>query len=106
MLGVSGKLAREDRATAAALARSINEASDFVASNPNEAAKIYSPYSKVSVDDLRTVLGTLTHKHHPSGVALKKEIEFFARDFKLVGVLKPTTDPVRLAEFVHADVLS
>jgi NitT/TauT family transport system substrate-binding protein len=106
VLGVSGKLAREDRATAAALARSINEASDFVASNPNEAAKIYSPYSKVSVDDLRTVLGTLTHKHHPSGVALKKEIEFFARDFKLVGVLKPTTDPVRFAEFVHADVLS
>jgi NitT/TauT family transport system substrate-binding protein len=66
VLGVSGKLAREDRATAAALARSINEASDFVASNPNEA-RIYSPYSKVSVDDLRAVLGTLTHKHHPSG---------------------------------------
>jgi NitT/TauT family transport system substrate-binding protein len=69
------------------------------------AAKIYSPYSKASVQDLRAVLGTLTHRSHPSGAALKKEVEFYARDFKLVGVLKPGTDPVRFAEHVTVDVL-
>jgi NitT/TauT family transport system substrate-binding protein len=90
---------------AAALARALNEASDFVASNPNETAQIFAPYSKVPAEDLRAVLGTLTHNHHPSGLALKKEIEFYARDFKLVGVLKPSTDPVRYAEHVYADVL-
>jgi NitT/TauT family transport system substrate-binding protein len=106
VVGVSGKLVRTEKPVAAALARSINEASDFVSNYPNESAKIYSPYSKVSVDELRAVLGTLTHKHHPDGADLRKEIEFYARDFKLVGVLKPSTDPARFAAYVHADVLS
>ena len=106
VLGVSGKLVRNDKPTAAALARSITEASDFIANYPNQTAKIYSPYSKVPVEDLRAVLGTLTHRNHPSGNDLKKEIEFYARDFKLVGVLKPTTDPARFAEYVYADVLA
>lgn len=105
VVGVSGKLVRNDRPVAAALARAINEASDFVANNPNETARIYSPYSKVSVDELRRVLGTLTHNHHPDGASLRQEIEFYARDFKLVGVLKPTTDPARFARHVHGDVL-
>ena len=106
VLGVSGKLVRNDKPAAAALARAITEASDFIANYPNETARIYSPYSKVPVEDLRAVLGTLTHRNHPSGNDLKKEIEFYARDFKLVGVLKPSTDPVRFAEYVYADVLS
>lgn len=105
VLGVSGNIVRKEKAVAAALARSINEASDFVANYPAETAKIFSPYSKVPQEDLRAVLGTLTHNHHPDGQALRKEIEFYARDFKLVGVLKPTTDPARFAAFVHGDVL-
>lgn len=106
VLGVSGALVRNDKGTAAALVRSIIEASDFVADNPNETARIYSPYSKVSQEDLRAVLGTLTHRSHPVGTALRQEIELYARDFKLVNVLKPTTDPARFAAHVHADVLS
>lgn len=106
VLGVSGKLVRNEKPVAAALARSINEASDFIANYPNETAKIFSPYSKASLEDLRAVLGTLTHKHHPDGQALRQEIEFYARDFKLVGVLKPGTDPARFAAHVHGDVLS
>lgn len=106
VLGVTGSIVRKEKAVAAALARSINEASDFIANYPAETAKIYSPYSKISQEDLRAVLGTLTHNHHPDGQALRKEIEFYARDFKLVGVLKPSTDPARFAAFVHGDVLS
>nr|WP_315185777.1 ABC transporter substrate-binding protein [uncultured Albidiferax sp.] len=106
VVGVSGKLVRNDKPAAAALARAITEASDFIANYPNETARIYSPYSKVPVEDLRAVLGTLTHRNHPSGNDLKKEIEFYARDFKLVGVLKPSTDPARFAEYVYADVLT
>ncbi|MBV7454437.1 ABC transporter substrate-binding protein [Acidovorax sp. sif1233] len=106
VLGVSGALVRNDKGTAAALTRAIIEASDFVADNPNETARIFSPYSKVPQDDLRAVLGTLTHRSHPVGTALRQEIEFYARDFKLVGVLKPSTDPARFAAHVHADVLA
>lgn len=106
VLGVSGALVRNDKGTAAALTRAIIEASDFVADNPNETARIFSPYSKVPQEDLRAVLGTLTHRSHPVGTALRQEIEFYARDFKLVGVLKPSTDPARFAAHVHADVLA
>lgn len=106
VVGVSGALARNDRPTAAALARALNEASDFVAQNPNETAQLFTAYSKVPAEDLRAVLGTLTHQHHPHGLPLRQEIEFYARDFKLVGVLKPSTDPARFAEHVSADVLS
>lgn len=105
VLGVSGALVRGDKGTAAALTRAIVEASDFIADNPAETARIYSPYSKASQEDLRAVLGTLTHRSHPVGTALKEEIEFYARDFKLVKVLKPGTDPARFAAHVYADVL-
>lgn len=106
VIGVGGKLVRSERPVVASLVRAINEASEFVADYPNESAKAYSPYSKSSVEDLRYVLGTLTHRSHPSGTALKKEVEFYARDFKLVGVLKPGTDPARFAEHVTVDVLA
>ncbi len=105
VIGAGGNLIRKDKALVASLVRAINEASEFIADYPNETAKIFSPYSKASLEDLRAVLGTLTHRSHPSGLALKKEMEFYARDFKLVGVLKPGTDVVRFAEHVTVDVL-
>lgn len=106
VVGVGGKLIRSDKPLVASLVRAINQGSEFVADYPNETARIYSPYSKSSVEDLRAVLGTLTHRNHPSGLALQKEIEFYARDFKLVGVLKPGTHAVRFAQHVTVDVLA
>jgi NitT/TauT family transport system substrate-binding protein len=106
VVGAGGKLVRADKPLVASLVRAINEASDWIADNPNETARIYQPYSKSTPEDLRYVLGTLTHRSHPHGAALQKEIEFYARDFKLVNVLKPSTDPVRFAAQVVVDVLS
>lgn len=106
VVGVGGQFVKAEREVVASLVRAINEASDFVADYPAETARIYAPYSKASEDDLRAVLGTLTHRSHPSGLELQKEVEFYARDFKLVGVLKPSTDPVRFAKHVTVDVLS
>ena len=106
VLGVSGALVRNDRPAAAALTRAIVEASDFIADNPGETARIFSPYSKVPESELRAVLGTLTHRSHPVGKPLREEIEFYARDFQRVKVLKPSTDPARFAAHVFADVLS
>lgn len=106
VLGVGGRFVQAERPVVAALTRAINEASEFVADYPNETARIFAPYSKASEEDLRAVLGTLTHRSHPSGLALQQEVEFYARDFKLVGVLKPSTDPARFARHVTVDVLS
>ena len=81
--------------------------SDYVAENPNESARLFSKYSpNVAVEDLRALLGTLTHKHHPLGRNLRDEVEFYARDFRGVGVLKKTTDPVRFADHVSFDPLA
>ncbi|MEJ8845629.1 ABC transporter substrate-binding protein [Variovorax rhizosphaerae] len=107
IVGARGELVRNDKPTVAALVRSIVQASDYVAENPNESAKLFAKYSpKVPVEDLQALLGTLTHAHHPTGKSLRDEVEFYARDFKSVGVLKSSTDPVRLANHVSVDVLA
>lgn len=106
IVGARGELVRKERAVAAGIARAIVQASDYVADNPNESAKLFAKYSpKVPVEDLRALLGTLTHRHHPQGGDLLSEIEFYARDFRSVGVLKQSTDPARLAKHVYADLL-
>ncbi|MBP6895432.1 NitT/TauT family transport system substrate-binding protein [Pseudacidovorax sp. 1753] len=107
IVGARGELVRNDKPTAAALVRSIVQASDYVADNPNESAKLFAKYSpKVPVEDLQALLGTLTHRHHPTGRSLRDEVEFYARDFRSVGVLKSSTDPKRLADHVSYDVLA
>ena len=106
VVGVRGQLVRNDKPTAAALTRAIVEASDWVANNPNESARIFTKYSPVAEAELRAVLGTLTHQHHPSGVALRDQIAYYARDFKTIGVFRPNTDPAKFAAHVVADVLA
>ena len=107
IVGARGELVRKDKPTVAALVRSIVQASDFVADNPNESARLFAKYSpKVTVEDLQALLGTLTHRHHPTGKSLRDEVEFYARDFQSVGVLKANTDPVKFANHVALDVLA
>lgn len=106
VVGAGGTLVRNERPVAAAVARAIVEASDFVANNPNESAALFAKYSpKVLVEDLRKLLGTLTHNHHPVGRDLRDEIEFYAKDFRSVGVLKQSTNPAKLADHVYVNVL-
>ena len=107
IVGARGELVRQEKPVVAALVRSIVQASDFVAENPNETARLFAKYSpKVPVEDLQALLGTLTHGHHPVGKKLRDEVEFYARDFRSVGVLKASTDPARLANHVAVDVLA
>ena len=107
IVGARGELVRKEKPVVAALVRSIVQASDFVAENPNESARLFAKYSpKVPVEDLQALLGTLTHAHHPVGRNLRDEVEFYARDFRSVGVLKSSTDPARLANHVSVDVLA
>lgn len=105
VLGVRGSLIEKDRATAAALSRAIIEASDWVAQHPEAAAEICTSVSTASVADMAVMLRTLTHAHHPAGPDLRREIEAYAEDLKLVRVLKPGTDPAQFADAVTADVL-
>jgi NitT/TauT family transport system substrate-binding protein len=106
VIGARGELVRNDKPTAAALARAIVQATDFANENPNEAAKVFAKYSpKVPLEDLRKLYATLTYTHHPTNLDLRDEIAFYAEDFRRIGVIKKTTDPQRLAQHVYANVL-
>lgn len=107
IVGARGELVRKERPVVAGLVRAIVQASDFTADNPNESAEIFHKYApKVPLEDLRRLLGTLTHHHHPVGGSLQKEIEFYAADFRSVGVLKQSTNPARFAQHVFFDPLA
>lgn len=106
MIGARGDLVRNDRPSAAALARSIVQATEFTHDNPNEAAKVFAKYSpKINPEDLRKLYATLTYNHHPTNVDLQQEIAFYADDFRRISVLKKSTDPQRFAQQVYANVL-
>lgn len=106
IIGARGELVRSEKPVVANLVRSIVQASDFVADHPQETAEIFHKHApKVSSEDLQALLRTLTHHHHPVDHDLLKEIEFYANDFRVAGVLKPSTDPARFAQHVYTDVL-
>ena len=105
VIGASGTLVREDKAHAAAVVRALAQASQYVADNPHEAARIYAKYTpQLAVADLQRLLTELTFHHHPSGGHLREEVQAFAADFLAAGILKPTTDPAQFARHVTWDV--
>jgi NitT/TauT family transport system substrate-binding protein len=106
VLGVRGKLVRDDRNAAAALTQALLEAQDFVVQQPDEAAAIFSKFSPAPVAQLAAMLRSHTHQHHPVGHDLRQEIAAYADELKLVQVMRAGTDSGRFADKVFADVLS
>ncbi|HXZ01568.1 MAG TPA: ABC transporter substrate-binding protein [Stellaceae bacterium] len=106
VLGLCGSLIRGDRATAAALTQALLEAGEWTANNPDQAATVFSAYSKASVEDLSAMLRSHTHHHHPVGNELKSQVALYADELKLVSVMKQSTDSAKFADRIFADVLS
>jgi NitT/TauT family transport system substrate-binding protein len=106
VVGVGGKLVRDNRPVVAALARSLVEAYDWTAHNIEESAKIFLKYTtNITSAELKELYATLNLHHHPVGTDLHDEIVAFANDFKGLGVLKASTDPVKFADQVFVKVL-
>jgi NitT/TauT family transport system substrate-binding protein len=106
VLGVSGSLVRNDRAAAGALTQSLLEAEEYVATNPDEAAALFAPYSPTPVAQLAAMLRSHTHHHHPIGADLKAELAAYTDELKQVQVIRPATNTQRFADKIYADVLS
>jgi NitT/TauT family transport system substrate-binding protein len=107
VLAARGSLIRDERPVATALTRSILEAGDHVAHEPDDAASVFSGYGgKGSTQDLADMLRSHTHHQHPIGSDLKKQIALYTDELKLVNVIKPSTDANRFADRVYVDVLS
>jgi NitT/TauT family transport system substrate-binding protein len=106
VIGVGGKLLRENRPAVAALTRSLVEAYDWTAGHIDESAKIFLKYTtNITVEELRELYATLNLHHHALGTDLSDEIAGYARDFKELGVLKASTDPAEYADRVFEKVL-
>jgi NitT/TauT family transport system substrate-binding protein len=104
-LGVRTSLWTKDPSAVIALTNAVRDASIHVAANPDDAAEIFSKYTpKVPVADLATMLRSHTHGHHPSGEALRREVIKITGDLKRASIIKPSTDPVKLANRVVVDV--
>ena len=57
-------LAITDECSVAGVVRALAQASQYVAENPNESARIFAKYTpKFEVDDLQKLLAELTYKH-------------------------------------------
>ncbi len=106
VLGIRNTLIKEERATAAALTQAILDAAEHVANDPDDAGRVFAQYSTVPAPDLAAMLRGHTHHHHPSGPELKKELAVYISDMKLIGVLKPSTDPDKFANRIYNDVLA
>jgi NitT/TauT family transport system substrate-binding protein len=108
IVGVRGSLIRDDRRTAASIARALLDAAEYAANNPVEAAATYTPFAagKVAREDLVALAKYHTHHHHPVGDDLKKELAAYAEDLKLVSVFKPSTNTAKYAERIYEAVLS
>ena len=107
VLAIRGSLVRSELPVAAALTRSILEAADRVASDPADAAVVYSGYGgKGAVEDLTAMYRSHTHHNHPVGPTLKKQLLLYTDELKAIHVIKPSTDPAKFAERIYLDVLS
>jgi NitT/TauT family transport system substrate-binding protein len=107
VLAIRGSLIRSELPVAAALTRAILEAADRVASDPTDAAAIYSGYGgKGSIEDLAAMYRSHTHHNHPVGATLKQQLLLYTDELKAVNVIKKSTDPAKFAERIYIDFLS
>jgi NitT/TauT family transport system substrate-binding protein len=107
VVAIRGSLIREERPVAAAITAALMEAQEWVAENPDGAAEMFAPFTKVATaPQLAAMLRSHTHHHHPVGRDLKQEISLFAHELKQAAVLKQSTDPAQFADRVCVDNLA
>lgn len=107
VLGVRGKLIRDDKPAAAAITRALIEAAAWANEHPRESGEIYAPYApKQRAADLAEMLRSVTSDQHPLHQDLERQVAFYVDDLKSVGVMKPGVDSTKFAGRVCTDVLA
>lgn len=107
VVGVTGKLTRENKQVAAALTQAILEAHDYSVKHPDEVAKGFQAFSlNTSTEEVEAILHDHTHGHHAVGAELTKEIATYVKDLQGVEVIRASTDASAFAKEITADVFS
>lgn len=104
-LGIRSALWTKDSSVVVDLTNAIRDAAAHVAANPDDSAAIFAEYApKVPVSDLAAMLRSHTHSHHPAGDTLRREVVKIITDLKHASIIKPSTDPDKLAARVVLDI--
>lgn len=112
VLALRASFIRDNRPAASALTQAMVESSLLVDSDLDLAVKTaqeFSPKSVAGPKEVRDMLGSYPYDAHrgcPTGEEFRQQVLSFARDLKDVGILKPSTDPVRFTNKITADVLA
>ncbi|WP_341523595.1 ABC transporter substrate-binding protein [Pseudomonas sp. G.S.17] len=107
VVGVTGRLVREDKRVAAALTQAILEAHDYSVKNPAVVAKGFQAYAlNTSTEEVEAILHDHTHGHHAVGATLTQEIVTYVTDLQTVEVIRQSTDAKAFAKEITADVFS
>jgi NitT/TauT family transport system substrate-binding protein len=101
---VSGKLARENPAAAAKVTRALLKGARWVQENPTAAANmaVEKKYIAASVEINAQALSKL--RYIPAVARCRQSVDDAAKEMKLAGLLKPTTDPAELARRAWLDL--
>lgn len=105
IVGVRSSLLDENAEAVRRLTVALLEAEHYTVENPRAAAEAYQPFSpKTSIADLEAQIRYHGHSHSPSGDALRQELAQYTEELKLVGVIRPRTDPAKFADKIFAPV--
>jgi NitT/TauT family transport system substrate-binding protein len=111
VLALRGSLIRDNRPAAQALTRAMVEAALLVDRDLELAVRTaleFAPQSVAGPAEIREMLATYPYDAHrgcPTGEEFRQQVLSFARDLKDVGILKPSTDPVKFTSRITLDVL-
>ncbi|MBA1242484.1 ABC transporter substrate-binding protein [Pseudomonas japonica] len=107
VVGVTGKLVRDNRQVAAALTQAVLEAHDYAVQHPEAVAKGFQKFALNTTEaEVQAILHDHTHGHHAVGAAFTQEIVTYVDDLKTVQVFDASTDARQFAGEITADVFS
>jgi NitT/TauT family transport system substrate-binding protein len=103
-VALSAKLVRDRPKVAAAVARAWLKGSRYVGRHTHEASIIETSDKRVPLPrpTVEQILNTL--RWNPSATRIAEDIRATARSLKKVDLLRPTTDPAKLAQRTYANV--
>jgi NitT/TauT family transport system substrate-binding protein len=101
---LSAKLVRDRPKVAAAVARAWLKGSHYAGQHIHEAARIETAdkYLTLPQPTVETILHGM--RFNPSATRIAEDIRVVARSLKQMGLLRPGTDPAKLAEVAYANV--
>lgn len=102
---ISGRLAKEDPETAAALTRALLKSAEWVGSHPSEAAEITASGKHVAADAQTIDQLICGYTWKPGVKAAKESIKFFINEQIKQGVLDPKTDPDELFDKIYFEAI-